>query len=149
MIWSIAEILNLTLQISLGGNVFKKNIIIKFNISLNKQFSQIANLEDYFKSIINNVYLLLQAKLNFDKNYTSQLFNQDRNVRHINIINALENVNDLTTLTENGSGINVISKKHMILENYKQLMSQTNHIIEYYNFINDANLFICSNDETE
>ena len=35
----------------------------------------------------------------------------------------------------------------MILENYKQLMSQTNHIIEYYNFINDANLFICSNDK--
>jgi len=129
----------------------KKDTIIKFNISLNKQFSQIIKLEEYFKFLINNLYLFVQAKLKFDKMYISQLFNHDKDFKYINIINALENANTNISSTENRSSSNVslrdtrISEKHLILENYKQLMLQANYTIEYYNFISNANLFICSN----
>ncbi len=126
----------------------KENTVIRMNIIFNKYVAGKCIDFQYLDYILNQVRILVNDKLSFDKNYISGLLADENDASLINTLNV---VNDCIKNIEiedndqlNKSGINNIT----ILENSRKGIFKETSIVDNYNsIISDANFLICSNSE--
>ena len=130
----------------------KANSFIKFYVTFYKNSSEkYANIQ-YLDWLIDQVYTLTRDKLSFDKSHIMNLLNVESFNDNSSLISTLKSINSCLNLVTENVDKNKTNINVALLENSKALVLNTdnfiaNTIINHYNYVDNSNVLISSNNE--